>query len=163
MTPLHIARACPADARDMADLLNQIIAIGGTTAFLDPLTSHDIQDWMDTAGPRGLGFVARTEAGQMVGFQWVDPHPTLGPDVAQIASFVRSGTTGIGIGSQLFEATRKATRDLGYAWIDATIRADNESGLTYYQSRGFETYRTDPQAQLSDGRQVGKISKRYDL
>lgn len=163
MKRLHITRACAADTREMAELLNQIIDLGGTTAFLDPLTSSDIQDWVDTAGARGLGFVARTEAGQMVGFQWVDPHPTLGRDVAQIASFVRPGATGIGIGSQLFNATRKVTRDLGYAWIDATIRADNESGLTYYQSQGFETYRTDSTAQLSDGRQVGKISKRFDL
>nr|WP_275116198.1 GNAT family N-acetyltransferase [Aliiroseovarius subalbicans] len=147
----------------MAELLNQIIAIGGTTAFLNPLTSAEIQDWMTSAGPAGVGFVARKGDGQMVGFQWVDPHPTLGEGVAQIASFVRPGAMGIGIGSQLFDATRDATRALGYAWIDATIRADNESGLTYYQSRGFEAYRTDPDARLSDGRRVGKISKRYDL
>ena len=163
MSRVHVERACSADAREMADLLNEIITIGGTTAFLDPLEPSDIRGWMEAAGPRGLGVVARDDDGELLGFQWIDPHPTLGPEVAQIASFVKPGNTGLGIGSRLFDATRQATRVLGYEWIDATIRADNENGLAYYQSRGFETYKTDPNACLSDGRKVGKISKRYDL
>lgn len=163
MSRMHVERACSADAREMADLLNEIIAIGGTTALLDPLSAEDMRSWMARAGPRGVGFVARDEEGDLMGFQWVEPHPGLGPEVAQIASFVSPGATGLGIGSALFDATRHATRVMGYEWIDATIRADNESGLTYYQSRGFETYRTDPDARLSDGRRVGKISKRFDL
>lgn len=163
MRGVHVQRACSADAREMADLLNEIIEIGGTTAFLESLSANDIRGWMQTAGPRGVGFVARDEDGDMQGFQSLDPHPGLGPEVAQIASFVRPGATGLGIGTALFDATAKAARVLGYEWIDATIRADNESGLTYYRSRGFETYRTDPDARLSDGRKTGKVSKRFDL
>lgn len=163
MTGLHLDRACTADAGDMADLLNEIIDVGGTTAFLHPLNRADILSWMENAGKRGLGHVARDANGTLLGFQWLDPHPSLGPEVAQIASFVKIGETGLGIGSKLFDATRLAAMRLGYDWIDATIRADNESGLTYYQSRGFETYRVDPEARLSDGRKTGKISKRFDL
>lgn len=163
MKQLFITRACDADAREMAELLNEIIAVGGTTAFLDPLSANDIRMWMKNAGARGIGQVARDEDGELLGFQWVDPHPDMGEEVAQIASFVRIGATGAGIGSKLFDATRKSVRALGYEWIDATIRADNESGLTYYQSQGFETYAKDPDARLSDGRKVGKISKRYIL
>lgn len=163
MTDVFIAPACSADAREMADLLNEIIDIGGTTAFLTPLGSADIRDWMDRAGPRFTGHVARHDDGTLVGFQMLNPLPGHGPEVAQIATFVRVGQTGLGVGSRLFAATRKSAAALGYEWIDATIRADNESGLTYYQSRGFETYKSDPEARLSDGRRTGTISKRFDL
>lgn len=163
MSRVHVERACSAEAREMADLLNQIIAIGGTTALLDPLSADDMRGWMKSAGLRGIGFVARDEDGELLGFQWIAPHPELPEGAVDIATFARVGHTGLGIGSALFRATEQAARALGYRWINATIRADNASGLTYYQSRGFETYRHDPDARLPDGRRVGKISKRFDL
>lgn len=163
MTRLHIERAGPADAREMADLLNEIIQIGGTTAYLDPIHRDHLVKKMENAGDRGAFHTARNDQGELLGFQWIEPHPTLPPEVAQIATFVRVGQTGLGIGSKLFDATRTAAQSFGYGWIDATIRADNESGLTYYQSRGFETWKTDPDAVLSDGSVVGKISKRFNL
>jgi ribosomal protein S18 acetylase RimI-like enzyme len=163
MSKIHIERAGVFDTRDMAELLNEIIQIGGTTAFLEAITPETIQGWMTRAGDRGTWHIARDDSGKLLGIQWIEPHPVHGPDVAQIASFVQVGQTGLGIGSKLFETTKLAAKAAEYHWIDATIRADNESGLTYYQSRGFETYKRDPNAALSDGRVVGKISKRYDL
>ncbi|MGY3438524.1 MULTISPECIES: N-acetyltransferase family protein [unclassified Marinovum] len=163
MSRVFISRACPADAREMADLLNEVIEIGGTTAYVEPLSGDDIRGWMSAAGTRGLGQVARDDEGTLLGFQWLQPCPGFGPEVAQIASFVRVGQTGLGVGSKLFAATRQAAGAMGYEWIDATIRADNESGLTYYQSQGFETYRSDPEARLSNGQKTGTISKRFDL
>ena len=68
-----------------------------------------------------------------------------------------------GIGSALFEQTKTAARDLGYAHIHAIIRADNRGGLAYYQSRGFEDFRRLPNCTLADGTRVDKIWKRFEL
>ncbi len=163
MTQIHIDRAGAVDARDMAELLNEIIKIGGTTAYQRQRSKDDMIEKMQSGGARSVWHVARDDRGTLLGFQWVAPMSDDHPEAAIIASFVRVGATGLGIGSKLFDATRTAAAKEGFDWIDATIRADNESGLTYYQSRGFETYKTDPTAQLSDGTIVGTISKRYDL
>ena len=92
-----------------------------------------------------------------------DPDERLPSEACDVATFVRLGQTGLGIGSKLFEATKRAARELGYSWINATIRADNESGLTYYQSRGFEDYARKTDVPLGNGFSVDRISKRYDL
>jgi L-amino acid N-acyltransferase YncA len=69
----------------------------------------------------------------------------------------------LGIGSALFAATRKTAKALGYKWINANIRADNEGGLIYYQSRGFQDSRGIEGYELTDGQVVDKRLKRFDL
>ncbi|WGH77468.1 GNAT family N-acetyltransferase [Jannaschia ovalis] len=146
---LHIRPARPFDAGAMAALLNEIIAIGGTTAIAGPVTGDALRAWMAEAD---IWHVAET-AGEIVGFQWVGPSPKLPPEACDIASFVRPGAHGVGIGSKLFDATRKEAKARGYAWINATIRVENEGGRAYYRSRGFEAYARTP----------GTVSKRFNL
>jgi ribosomal protein S18 acetylase RimI-like enzyme len=98
-----------------------------------------------------------------VGFQWIAPNDGLPPEAVDIATFAKPGRQGLGIGSRLFDATRAAAKALGYRWINANIRAENESGLTYYQSRGFEDYGRIRGYRMADGTVVDKILKRYDL
>ena len=107
--------------------------------------------------------VALNDAEEVIGFQWIAPHPQLPPEACDVASFVQIGQTGLGIGSALFSATAKAAKTLGYVWINATIRADNTGGLTYYQSRGFRDWHIDEGVKLDSGQVVNKISKRYDV
>lgn len=159
---ITVRRAGPLDARPMAELLNEVIAIGGTTAITEPVTREDLLNWME-ADPRSIWHVAEDATGQIMGFQWVDPHLKLGETVAQIASFARVGKTGLGIGSKLFDATKRAASTAGYAWINAEIRADNEGGLIYYQSRGFEDYGRIEGYVMANGQVVDKVLKRYDL
>lgn len=148
----------------MAAILSEIIAIGGTTAITGRIGRDDILAWMRTAPEASAWHVAETEAGEILGFQWIAPGDGyLPPEAAEIATFAKPGHQGLGIGSRLFEATRAAARALGYAWINANIRADNISGLTYYQSRGFEDHGRIPGYRLADGTVVDKILKRYDL
>ena len=103
------------------------------------------------------------EIEKVVGFQWIEPNPKLPAEAVDIATFVQIGQTGLGIGSKLFDETAKAARSLGYVWINATIRADNEGGLTYYQSRGFRDWAFDEGVQLDSGQVVDRVSKRYDI
>ncbi len=155
-------RAGALDAREMTDLLNEIIAVGGTTAIATPVAVEDLQARI-AGDPRAIWHVAETETGEIVGFQWVEPHAEHGPEVGEIATFAKIGKTGLGIGSALFRATEAAARQAGYDWINANIRADNDSGLTYYQSRGFEDYGRIEGYRMSSGQVVDKVLKRYDL
>lgn len=160
---INVRPAMPLDTPSMARLLNEIIETGGTTALVRPVTGDDLADWMRVNAPASAWQVALDEREQVVGFQWISPHEKLPPEACDIASFVQIGRTGLGIGSQLFAATAKAAKVLGYKWINATIRADNEGGLTYYQSRGFRTWAVDEGVTLDSGQIVDKISKRYDI
>jgi L-amino acid N-acyltransferase YncA len=60
-------------------------------------------------------------------------------------------------------ATERAAQKLGYAWINATIRADNEGGLVYYQSRGFRQWKHEHDVEIAPGRVVDRVCTRYDL
>lgn len=161
---IHVRPAIALDAPSMARLLNAIIAQGGTTAIATPVSAADLGDWMAANDGRAAWHVALNAGEEVVGFQWVAPGTDyLPPEAAEIATFVQIGQTGLGIGSKLFDATRKAAKSMGYSWINANIRADNEGGLIYYQSRGFQDYGRIEGYKMSDGQIVDKVLKRYDL
>lgn len=161
MTQLIVRAAHPLDSGPMADLLNEIIAIGGTTALTEPVTRDHMRARLDEV--RSAWHVAEGADGAILGFQYITTAEYLPEEAAEIATFAKPGHQGLGIGSKLFEATRHAAARLGYTWINANIRADNESGLTYYQSRGFEDYGRIEGYRMGDGTRVDKILKRYDL
>ncbi len=158
---VSIVKAGKLHLSEMADLLNEVIEIGGTTALTGPVTAKILEEWM--SAPRSAWHVAEDESGHVLGFQWVAEASYLPVEAAEIATFARVDKTGLGIGSKLLEHTKVAARQLGYRWINANIRADNESGLTYYQSRGFENYGRIANYELPDGRVVDKVLKRLDL
>jgi L-amino acid N-acyltransferase YncA len=160
MAEFHVRRAAPFDLGTMAGLLNAIIARGGTTAMVNPVTPDDIASWI--AAPAAVFHVAEA-AGRIAGFQWIEPHDDLPPEACDIATFVQPERSGMGIGSALFAATEPAARRLGYRWINATIRADNDGGLAYYQSRGFRDWQVIRGVALRNGLVVDKVCKRYDL
>ena len=151
------------DAGSMARLLNAIIDQGGTTALTRPVTGQDIKDWMAADPDRSAWHVALNDKEDVVGFQWIAPAAYLPAEAADIATFVQIGRTGLGIGSKLFDATRKAATALGYVWINANIRSDNEGGLVYYQSRGFADYGKIEGYEMANGQIVDKTLKRFDL
>lgn len=104
--------------------------------------------------------MALTEVGEVVEIQEIEPAGYLPPEAAEIASFVRIG---LGIGSALFTVTEAAARRLGYAWINANIRADNEGGLMCYQCLGFRDHDGWTSYRLESGEAVDKVLKRSDL
>ncbi|RBI77653.1 GNAT family N-acetyltransferase [Roseovarius sp. TE539] len=160
---IGVRRARPCDARPITAFLNPIITRGGTTAHTAPVTGDMITAWMVRGGAQAAWHVAEDDNGMLLGVQFVEPHPDLPLMACDIASFVRIGRTGLGIGTRLFEASRPAARAIGYAWINATIRADNAGGLAYYRSLGFLEYARDPGTRLGDGTVIDRISKRLYL
>lgn len=158
---IHTRRAGPMDTRAMAALLNEIIEIGGTTAYTDPVTPEYLADRITSDPERSVWHIAEDDAGTLMGFQWIEPMDD--PTACAIATFARVGKTGLGIGSRLFEETCKSARSLGYTWIQAAIRADNTGGIAYYQSRGFELYGHRRNITLANGQVVDQELRRYDL
>lgn len=159
---IHVRRAAMLDFPAMAALLNTIIHAGGTTALEQEVTAADLQSYAQN-GRRSVWHVAENDTGEILGFQWIEARDTLPAEAADIATFVKVGQTGLGVGSALFEQTKTAARALGFTWINANIRADNEGGLIYYQSRGFEDYDVIKDVTLGSGLVVTKRLKRYDL
>lgn len=160
---LHIRPPTDFDVSGMAQLLNEIIQIGGTTAYTSEISANFLKEKIAKNRALSAWHIATNEREDCLGFQWIAPQAYLPAEACDIATFVKAGQTGLGIGSRLFDATRQAADRLGYEWINANIRADNDSGLAYYQSRGFRVYDHQTGVKLENGNTVDKILKRYDL
>ena len=160
---MHIRPVGPADAGALAELLNEIIVDGDTTTITETVTREWVKECMNAYPGQNAWHLAEDDDGTLLGIQWIEPNDGLPPEAADIATFTRKGHTGLGIGSALLEWTKRAATSLGYKWINATIRSDNTGGLIYYQSRGFETYKTLPKIRLGNGHIVEKTCKRLEL
>lgn len=142
MKPVHIRGARAFDARPILRLLQTIARHEGATPRDTPLSDRDVAAWMAEA----TAWHVAEQAGEIIGLQWLEPHPDLPPTTCDIATFTAPSVRGIDIGARLFDATRKAAKTAGFTHIRTRIRATNDGGLIYYQSRGFErlTPRDDP-------------------
>lgn len=151
------------DAAALADLLNEIIVAGGTTAYQIPFTPEGFAA-AHIDGPNVLtSIVAHDESGTPMGFQILLRDDRLPPGWGDIGTFARRGATQGGIGSALFAATCAAARTLGLVGINATIRADNSGGLAFYAKQGFRDHAVAQAVPLNDGTPVDRIAKRYPL
>lgn len=164
--PMSIAvrPATSADAPELAELLNAIIARGGTTALEEAFTPERLDETYLT-GSDVLSCVVAvdTDSGRLEGFQTLIREPHLPEDWGDIATFSRVDGIQRGVGSALFAATRERARALGLAAVNAEIRADNTGGLAFYSKMGFQDYHVDRAVPLSDGTPVDRINKRYML
>lgn len=154
--------ATPSDAPAMTALQNEIIAIGGTTAYQQPRQEHELREDYITA-PEAICCHVALDEGGLIGFQAVGRWPGLPEGWADIGTFVSPSRQRSGAGAALFAATVRAARAAGIITLNATIRADNVPGLGYYARRGFIDYGSDPAWALDDGRVVGRVNKRFDL
>lgn len=155
--PMEVRTASPRDAGPMARLINEIIAIGGTTAHRRPFDKHRIRTEF-IAATRGICCFVAVEKAQILGFQaleWCDPdwpaEDRLPADWAVIATYVAPAAHGGGIGRALFRETAASAKVVGVRFIDATIRKENQGGQAFYGSIGFVDYRSGAES----------ISKRF--
>ena len=157
------------DSAELAELLNEIIEIGGTTAFMTPFDAETMTSYF-IESEIGISCLVAEDGEQIVGFQtleWCDPRydgpAPLPADWTQISTFVRNGHDRKGVGHMLFPATLDRARAAGVAVINATIRADNVSGLGYYSAVGFVDYQRLKDVPLANGVLVDRLRKRFDL
>ncbi|CUJ94590.1 hypothetical protein RUE5091_01434 [Ruegeria denitrificans] len=155
MMPEDVATACR--------VLNDIIEIGGSTAFEIPFSeSLFVQSYLDGVD-KICSHVVLGDQGEVAGFQWLGTYDTLPQDCADIATFTRRQPVLKGAGRALFAETSKIAAAMGFTAINATIRADNRMGLSYYDKMGFRDYSVAYSVPLRDGTPVDRISKRFDL
>ncbi len=154
---LEIRLAAQSDAAAMALILNEIISIGGSTAYRKSFDAHGVIDTF-ISPKRGISCFLAVEGSQVIGFQaleWADPdwpgEDPLPPDWAVIATYVDPKAHKQGVGRALFAQTALAAKDAGVRFIDATIRKENCGGQAYYQGVGFRDYKADAET----------VSKRY--
>jgi len=154
-----IRKATAEDRQIITDILNEVIAIGGTTAYEEPKEASFFDRFITPEDSRTFLHVAQADDA-VVGFQWMNPDKD---GMGMIATFARAGTTQRGIGSALFKQTLQCCRDAGYGLLDATIRGDNTGGLAYYSKMGFEDHSVTRAVPLSDGTPVDRVHKRMKL
>ena len=164
MTAILVRPATDADAPALAELLNAIIARGGTTALEQSFTPDRLARKYLT-GPNVIScFVAYdAETGEALGFQTLTREAYVPDNWGDIGTFARVGGTQRGVGSALFAATRERALELGLAGLNAQIRADNHGGLAFYARMGFQDHHVDAAVPLTDGTPVDRITKRYPL
>ena len=162
MSGLVIRDALPGDVPALCDLLNAIVRAGGTTARLQEMTVSEFTQHYVTGGPVSACLVALLD-NQAVGFQALNTDARLPAGWVDIGTFTRRENSVKGAGAALFAATRSRAAGMGFAVINATIRADNVPGLAYYARMGFLDYKIDRAVPLGNGQLVDRINRRFDL
>ena len=160
---LIVRPARTSDAPGLCALLNEIIEIGGSTAYQKPLTADEFSDKFITSVGIVSCFVAETPNGMLLGFQWLTRSDNLPKNWGDIATFAKANSGVRGVGTALFERTRAAAQAAGLDTINATIRGDNVSGLGYYSKMGFVDYNVVKDAPLHDGTLVDRVQKKHTL
>ena len=152
------------DIKKMSNILNEIINEGGLTLQNSITTPVDFKRDYFT-NPFSLCNHVATQGTKIIGFQfleWSDPNwsgiDKLPSDWGLIATYVSKNERGLGVGKQLFEATRLASNDKGMCSISATMNSTNKGAIGYYESLGFCEYFTFE----NENKQIC-ISKRFDL
>lgn len=155
---LIIRAMAPEDVPECTDILNDIIARGGTTAYEEPYTETYFDAHYRLEPP--ISMVA-LDGNKVVGFQALFE---VEPGLYSIGSFTDRRTPVRGAGSALFEATLAAAKVRGGSTILAKITSDNTGGLAYYSRMGFEDFEVH-KADLtrSDGTVVDRVVKRLSL
>ena len=152
------------NAGELTELLNAIILQGGSTAYEQPFTAEQL-DYAMLSGPDVVHCVVaqKEHSVSLCGFQTLYRSAMLPQGILDIATFTRFGVARCGIGSALFAVTSQFARDNGFIAINATIRADNVSGLAYYAKLGFADHHVERGVPLMTGQPVDRISKRFRL
>ena len=128
------------DAAGVANVLNSVIAERRHTTVAGYWTPEAEQAFLQNLGPRSEAFVAEV-AGHIVGFQVVEPfvaYASAMDHVAILGTYLHADFRGRGIGRRLAEETLRFAREQGYEKSAIYVLADNEAGLGYYRSLGFE-------------------------
>jgi L-amino acid N-acyltransferase YncA len=161
---LIVRPVAPDDASPLAELLNVVIARGGTTALEDAFTPDALAETY-LSGTNVLICLVAVDptTNRIEGFQTLGRYPNLPDDIGDIGTFARVDGVQRGVGSALFTAMAARARALGLSAINATIRADNTGGLAFYSKQGFVDHSVTVAVPLRDGTPVDRIHKRFSL
>ena len=151
------------DIKEMSNILNGIIYESCLTLQNSITTPVEFKRNYFT-NPLSLCNHVATQGTKIIGFQfleWSDPNwsgiDKLPSDWGLIATYVSKNVRGLGVGKQLFAATRLASNEKGMRSISATMNSTNKGAIGYYESLGFCEYFT-----FENEYKQTCISKRFD-
>ena len=127
------------DARQVADVMNSVIAEGRHTIFDRPFTVEEETQFISSLGSRSVLHVAEI-AGKITGVQSIDLLTDLATSVQHVATmgtWLLLDYRGLGIGRSLAEESFRFARSHGYRKIVIQVLADNHRALRFYRSLGF--------------------------
>lgn len=158
---LTIRTATPEDAQGIIDILNPIIEDGRFTVLTTPFSLEEERAFLENFPARGFVHVAqRPSDGIIVGFQSLEPfaaYTNAFDHVATIGTYVDLAQRRQGIASQLFTATFKLAREMGYEKLFTYVRGDNPGALKTYLSHGFQVVGTAERQAKINGRYIDEI------
>jgi L-amino acid N-acyltransferase YncA len=160
---IEVFQASEQDAAELSGLMNAIIVRGGTTAYEDQFSPQQFAEHF-ISGDHCVSCLKAVDAeGSMLGFQVLARQEFLPDGWVDIGTFTRVGLIRKGVGQALFKPSLEVAQLGGFHSINATIRADNASGLAYYAKIGFTDYNILMAVPLKDGTPVDRICKRYEF
>lgn len=134
-----IRKATPDDARQIAQVMNAVIAEGKYTIFDKPFSEEEERNFISSLGDRSALFVAEVE-GEIAGVQSMDVFSDFAASVRHVATmgtWLRADFRGRGIGRLLAVESFGFARSNGYSKVVIQVLADNEHALRFYRSLEF--------------------------
>jgi len=134
-----VRKATVNDARQVADVMNSVIAEGKYTIFDKPFSEEEERNFISSLGIRSALHVAEID-GEITGVQSIDLLTDLASSVQHVATmgtWLRLGCRGLGIGRSLAEESFSFARSHDYRKILIQVLADNHRALRFYRSLGF--------------------------
>jgi putative acetyltransferase len=134
-----IRRATAGDARQVAHVMNSVIAEGKYTVFDTPFSEEQEREFIASLGKRSALFVAEI-GGEIAGVQAIDLLAGYADSVRHVATmgtWLLSAMRGHGIGRLLAEESFRFARSNGYSKIVIQVLAGNDRALRFYRSLGF--------------------------
>lgn len=134
-----IRKATVDDARQVADVMNSVIAEGKHTIFDRPFSVEEETKFISSLGSRSALHVAEI-AGKIAGVQSIDLLTELATSVQHVATmgtWLLLNYRRLGIGRSLAEESFRFARSHGYRKILIQVLVDNYRALRFYRSLGF--------------------------
>ena len=135
----RIRRATVDDAREIAVVLNEVIAEGGLTIFDQPFSEEDERRFIASLGARSALHVAEIDHA-IIGVQSIDLFSHFARSLSHVATmgtWLRSDSRGRGSGRLLAAESLGFAKAHGYTKIVVQVLADNERALRFYRALGF--------------------------
>jgi putative acetyltransferase len=139
LSKVSVRKAAVEDARQVACVMNSVIAEGSYTIFDTPFSEDDERRFISSLGQRSALHVAEVH-GEIAGVQSIDLFANFAESVRHVATmgtWLLSNFRGHGIGRLLAEQSFAFARSSGYTKVVIQVLAGNDRALRFYRGLGF--------------------------
>ena len=140
--PAEIRRATKADARQISEIIDEVIREPNPVAFSEPMPPDQVATWIERQGDNGAMFVV-DDGRHVLAFAALD-FDSSNPDECTFGAWVRMQNRRQGHGTALAEEALAFARERGYKRIRARLPERNEAALSYLSSIGALVPLTNP-------------------